>query len=48
MKSNSLTPPILSPMLTFDEIKDPDAEFWCTLETVSPGGSDECFVPLRV
>ena len=34
--------------LTFDEIKDPDAEFWCTLQTVSPGGSDECFVPLRV
>ena len=35
--------------LSFDEIKDPDADFWCALETASFSEvPDESFVPLRV
>ena len=39
----------LQSLLTFDEVKDPDADFWCTRETDSHAGvPDESFVPFRV
>ena len=39
----------LQSWLTFDEVKDPDADFWCICETdLHAGVSNESFVPFRV